>query len=143
MDNLDKRLLSELRTNARIPISSLAATLGVARTTIQARIQRLEQNGTIAGYSLRLGDAFAAGQIRATVLLQVDPKAGANLFSRLKSISAVQEAHTASGRFDVILQVVAQTTAELDAVLDHIGEMTGVLSSESLIQLRTKIKRSA
>jgi DNA-binding Lrp family transcriptional regulator len=142
MDTTDKRLITALAANARIPVSTLAADLGLARTTVQARIDRLERDGTIAGYTVRLTDAAIAARIRATVLLQVDPQKSAGVIGRLKVISHVEEAYTASGRFDLVLQVAANTTAELDQILDQIGALEGVKSSESLIRLTTKIDRA-
>ncbi len=142
MDELDKQLIATLAVNARTPISTLAATLGLARTTVQARIDRLERSGTIAGYTVRLTDTAMAGRIRATVLVQADTGKQASIIGRLKSMSHVEEAYTASGRFDLVLQIAASTTAELDDVLDQIGALDGVKSSESLIRLTTKIDRA-
>ena len=142
MDTIDKQLIAALAANARMPISTLAADLGLARTTVQAHIDRLERDGTIAGYTVRLTDAATAARIRATVLLQIDPQKQVSIIGRLKAISHVEEAFTASGRFDLVLQAVANTTAELDQILDQIGALDGVKSSESLIRLTTKINRS-
>jgi len=62
--------------------------------------------------------------------------------ARLRSLPAVQVVHTTSGRFDLLVQIAAQTTQELDETLDRIGETRGVKGSESLIHLSTKIDRS-
>ena len=142
MDDLDKRLIAALAANARIPISTLAADLNLARTTVQARIDRLESIGTIAGYTVRLSETATVGRIRATVLLQIDPQKQTSIIGRLKANHYVEEAFTASGRFDLVLQIAASTTAELDKVLDQIGALDGVKSSESLIRLTTKIDRA-
>ncbi|MGB8621417.1 MAG: Lrp/AsnC ligand binding domain-containing protein, partial [Paracoccaceae bacterium] len=80
--------------------------------------------------------------IHATVLLSVEPRAQAAVLARLKAVSEVERAHTTSGRFDMLLQIAAETTARLDAVLDMIGEIPGVKSSESLIHLSNKIDRA-
>lgn len=141
IDNLDNRILGLLAADARTSVAVIARKLGTARSTIQARIDRMEANGTIAGYTLKLGDAARRGRIRATVLITADPRAHAAILSRLKAIEAVESAHTTSGRFDLLLQVAAETTAELDRVLDAIGEIPGVRSSESLIHLSAKIDR--
>jgi DNA-binding Lrp family transcriptional regulator len=142
MDETDKQLIAALAVNARLPVSTLAADLGLARTTVQARIDRLERGGIIAGYTVRLSDAATAARIRATVLLQIDPKKHTGIIGRLKAIHHVEEAYSASGRFDLVLQVAAQTTVDLDQILDQIGAMDGVKSSESLIRLTTKINRA-
>lgn len=125
-----------------MPVATLARRLDVARSTIQARLERLESSGVIEGYTLKLGEAARQGRIRATVLLTIEPRAQAAVLSRLKARNEVERIHTTSGRFDLLLQVAAHSTAALDEVLDAIGEITGVRSSESLIHLSTKLDRA-
>ena len=96
----------------------------------------------IAGYTVRLGEAARQGRIRATVLLNIEPRAQANVLSRLKAIAEVERVYTTSGRVDFLLQIAAPSTTQLDGVLDRIGDMTGVKSSESLIHLSTKFDRA-
>ncbi|UWQ15243.1 Lrp/AsnC family transcriptional regulator [Aliiroseovarius sp. M344] len=141
MDDKDRELLAQLEGNARLPVATLARRLGLARSTVQARIERLEEKKIIAGYALRLGDAARGDRIRATVLIVIEPRSTPAVLSRLKTLTAVETAHTASGRFDMILQLAASSTTELDQTLDAIGEIDGVKSSESLIHLSTRINR--
>lgn len=143
MDDLDRNLIALLAGDARQPVASLAKKLGLARSTTQARIERLERSGVIAGYTIRLGDAAGRARIRATVLLQVDPQSTAAVLSRLRNVTEVERAHSASGRFDLILSVVAPDPAALDLTLDLIGEIPGVRVTESLIHLGTKIDRAS
>ena len=142
MDDLDRAILAALGADARISVATLARRLKVARSTIQARLERLESTGVIAGYTVKLGEAARQTRIRATVLLTIEPRAQAGVLSRLRSIAEVERVHTTSGRVDLLLQVAAPSTTVLDAVLDQIGEMTGVRSSESLIHLSTKLDRA-
>jgi DNA-binding Lrp family transcriptional regulator len=142
MDPLDKNILGLLGADARISIATLARRLKVARSTIQTRLERLETNGTIAGYTLKLGDAGRQGRLRASVLLTIEARTQAACLTRLKSIAEVERVFTTSGRFDLLLEISAQNTQVLDQVLDEIGSMTGVRSSESLIHLSTKIDRA-
>jgi DNA-binding Lrp family transcriptional regulator len=142
MDDLDRSMLTLLGADARISVATLARRLKVARSTIQARLERLETTGIIAGYTVKLGEAARQGRIRATVLLTIEPRAQANVLTRLRSIPEVERVHTTSGRVDLLLQVAAPSTTALDQVLDQIGEMTGVRQSESLIHLSTKIDRA-
>lgn len=141
IDQTDQKLLHLLRDNARAPVTDLARKLGLARTTVQARIERLEQAGVIAGYTLRTS-AVTAPPLRATVLISMEPRSGPAVLARLKSLPGVEVVHTTSGRFDMLVQVTATTTAELDDTLDRIGEAKGVRSSESLIHLSTKLNRA-
>jgi DNA-binding Lrp family transcriptional regulator len=142
MDDLDRTILAMLGADARMSVATLARRLKVARSTIQARLERLETTGIIAGYTVKLGEAARQGRIRATVLLTIEPRAQANVLSRLKTIAEVERVHTTSGRVDLLLQVAAPSTTVLDGVLDQIGEMTGVRQSESLIHLTTKLDRA-
>ncbi|WP_296764324.1 Lrp/AsnC family transcriptional regulator [Sediminimonas sp.] len=140
-DETDAALMALLAENARLPVATLARRLGLARTTVQARIDRLEAGGAIAGYTLRRG-AQARPPLHATALLSVEPRAGAAVLARLKTLSQVKRVHTASGRFDMIVELAADSTAALDETLDRIGEAKGVRSSESLIHLSTKLDRA-
>ena len=142
MDDLDRNILSLLGADARMSVATLARRLKVARSTIQARLERLETGGIIAGYTVKLGEAARQGRIRATVLLTIEPRAQAAVLGRLKAIPEVERIHTTSGRVDLLLQVAAPSTSVLDGVLDQVGEIPGVRSSESLIHLSTKIDRA-
>ncbi len=142
MDETDRALLTLLSNNARMPVATLARRLKLARSTVQARIERLETRGVIAGYALKLGDGARGNTIRATVLVAVEPRAAPTVLTRLKTQPQIETAHTASGRFDLVLSVAARSTTELDQTLDAIGEIPGVRSSESLIHLSTRIDRT-
>ena len=142
MDDLDRNILGLLGADARTSVATLARRLKVARSTIQARLERLETSGVIAGYTLKLGEEARQGRLRASVLLTIEPRAQAAILSRLKSIPEVERVFTTSGRFDLLMQIAAPNTQVLDGVLDQIGALTGVRSSESLIHLSTRIDRA-
>lgn len=141
MDELDRSIIGLLGADARMSVVTLARRLRVARSTVQARLERLESTGIIAGYTLKLGEGARQGRLRATVLVMIEPRAQAAILTRLKSIAEVERCHTTSGRFDLLLEIAAPDTQVLDQVLDQIGAMAGVKSSESLIHLSTKIDR--
>lgn len=140
MDETDQALLALLAENARQPAATLARRLGLARSTVQARIERLEKTGAIAGYTLRPGPAMSPA-LRATVLISIEPRAGPAVLARLKAMPEVETVHTTTGRVDLIATLTAKTTEALDAALDRIGETRGVKGSESLIHLSTKLDR--
>lgn len=142
MDELDRNIVGLLGADARMSVATLARRLKVARSTIQARLERLETGGFIAGYTIKLGEAAREGRLRATILVTIEPRAQGAILARLKSIPEVEKVHTTSGRFDLLLQVAAPNAAQLDRVLDEIGVLTGVKSSESLIHLSTRFDRA-
>ena len=141
IDETDRAILTLLAENARMPVTALAKRLGLARTTVQARLDRMEGAGVIQGYRVQLGQA-APTRLRATALLQIEPRSGPAVLARLKSLPQVECVHTTSGRFDLIIQISAESTEILDETLDRIGEAKGVRSSESLIHLSTKLDRA-
>ena len=142
MDDLDRTILTLLGADARMSVATLARRLKVARSTIQARLERLESSGVIAGYTLKLGEAARQGRLRASVLLTIEPRSQAAILTRLNAIGEVERGFTTSGRFDLLLQIAAANTQLLDQVLDQIGALTGVKSSESLIHLSTRLDRA-
>lgn len=143
MDELDRALVSLLIADARQPLATLARKLKVARSTVQSRLERLEASGLVQGYTVRLAQPAERSLIRASVLVSIEPRNQTNILARLKAMAEVERAFTTSGRVDLLLQVAAPTTEQLDAVLDAIGAMPGVRSSESLIHLSVKIDRGA
>ncbi len=140
IDETDRALIALLSADARAPVADLARRLGLARTTVQARIDRLLDRGVIAGFTLRRGNALRA-PVRATAMVTIEPRAQADVLSRLKALPAVETVHTTSGRVDLLVILSAASTEELDATLDRIAEARGVRSSESLIHLSTKLDR--
>lgn len=142
MDDIDRAILAHLGQDARMSVAVLARRIRLARSTVQARLERLETSGVIAGYTLRLGEAARLNRIRATCLLSVEARAQPAILGRLKAIPAVERVHSTSGRVDLLLQVACGSTTELDGVLDQIGNLAGVRSSESLVHLSTKFDRA-
>jgi len=140
IDETDRALVSLLSTDARMPVSDLARRLGLARTTVQARIERLIQRGAIAGFTIRRGPGLKEA-IRATVLVCIEPRSQADVLARLRQMPEVETVHTTSGRVDLMVIVCAASTEALDAALDRVAEARGVKSSESLIHLTTKLDR--
>ncbi|WP_245730884.1 Lrp/AsnC family transcriptional regulator [Rubrimonas cliftonensis] len=138
---MDQSLLRFLRRDARTPTAELARRLGVSRTTVQARLEKLERTGVIAGYTIVAGDAVDAGMIRATVLIQVEPRMTASIVAALGRMREVEGLFTTAGRFDMAIQLAAAGTPQLDSALDRIGELDGVRGMESLIHLTAKIDR--
>lgn len=142
MDDLDQKLLAALAADSSTSTSRLARRFKVARSTVQARIERMESNGTIAGYTVKLGNVAIARRIKATVLVTVEPRETAGVVQRLRAMPEIEICHTTTGRQDLVLQVAADTTSALDEVLDRIGLVSGVKGMESLIHLSTKFDRA-
>lgn len=137
----EQALLTLLRANARASTAELARQLGVSRTTVQSRIERLEQRGIIAGYGVRLSRDYEQGLVKAHVLLTVTPKLADKVVRSLEAMPPVRTVHSVSGNFDMIVIVDAPSIRDLDALLDKIGAMDGVERTSSSIILSTRIDR--
>ena len=141
ISDAEQALLSLLRANARASTAALARQLGVSRTTVQSRIQRLERRGIIAGYGVRLSPDYEQGLVRAHVLLTVTPKLADKVVRSLQALPPVRTLHSVSGNFDMIVIVDAPSIRDLDSLLDQIGAMDGVERTSSSIILSTRIDR--
>ena len=141
-DDLNRRLLALLQADARAPVAELARRLGVARTTVLARLARLQAEGVIVGYTVRLarddGDRF----VEAYVGISVQPRAGAGVTARLASLPELRQLSSVSGEWDYLALLRADNTARLDAVLDEIGGFEGVLKTTTHIVLARRIDRT-
>ena len=140
-DQLDRDLLTLLQANARESTANLARKLGVARTTVVARLARLERERVIVGYTVRLGQDDARPQVRAHVGITLQAKSGRAVTARLQKIPELLQLSSVSGEFDYIALLRADTTARLDALLDEIGEIDGVLKTTTSVVLALRIDR--
>lgn len=143
MKNTDKDelLLSLLAENARAPVSELARRLGLSRTTVQARIERLERGGVIAGYTVRVSTAAERALVRAYVMITVKPKHAVPTIAELREIREVRTLHSISGEVDLMAVVAAGSVAALDAVVDRIGALEGVERTQTSVIMATKFDR--
>jgi DNA-binding Lrp family transcriptional regulator len=137
----DRELLALLSENARMPVAELARRLNLSRTTVQARLERLEGQGVIAGYALRLSEAYESGLVRAHVMITIAPKALGQVTAELNAIRDVTALYSVNGPYDLIAIVAAHSISELDRLIDRIGEISGVERTLSSIILSTRIAR--
>jgi DNA-binding Lrp family transcriptional regulator len=141
LDPTDQLLISLLRENARTSTAELARGLGLSRTTVQSRIERLERSGVVTGYTVKLADQVEQGLVRTFVLITLAPRQTQVIQSALRRIPEVRTLHSVSGPFDLLAILAASSIGELDAVIDRIGELEGVERTTSAIVLSTRIDR--
>ncbi len=137
----DAKLLSLLKANAREPTASLARKLGLARSTVQERIARLEREGTIKSYTVRLSDEAERGNLHAVVMITTDPKQADRVAAELRRMTEVRSLSAVSGAYDMVAMVETDTTARMDAIIDRIGRAHGVARTVSSIILSEKFTR--
>ena len=141
LDDTDRKLIALLQVSARESVANLARKLGVARTTVVARLARLEMNNVIAGYTVRLCQDISDSGLRAYVGITVEPKTAREVLKRFKRIPEVEQLCSVSGEFDYVAWLRADSAEQLDRLLDEIGEIEGVTKTTTSIVLSRKIDR--
>ncbi len=142
-DRIDRELIALLQANARASTANLARQLGVARTTVVARLARLEAEGLIAGYTVRLGGEAVERGVQAFVGITVQPRAGREVVKRLSRFPELRQLASVSGAFDYMATLRADSTARLDALLDEIGDIDGVIKTHTSVLLALRVDRNA
>lgn len=141
LDPIDQKLISALRGNGRASTAELARLVGRSRTTVQARIERLERDGVIIGYTARLAPEREQGAVRVHVMIKIEPKKEAAVGAALRAMGEVRVLHSVAGVFDMIVVAAADTVGQIEGVIDRIGALEGVERTTSSIILSTKLDR--
>lgn len=137
MNDTDQQLLALLRDDARAPVATLARRLRVSRGTVQNRIRRLERDGVIVGYTVRLRPSAEPHRIRALMTIAIEGNATDAVLKALRGHPAVHTLHSTNGRWDVIAEIHADTLEAFDQVLGKIRLIPGIASTETSILLST------
>ena len=135
LDDLDHRLIRQLRDDARQPTATLARILGVSRGTVQNRIDRLITGGVLLGFTVRLRGDVAATGVRAITSVEVRAADIKAVVAALKRLPDVTRIHSTNGRWDMVLEINAPDLATLDRALHDIRAIKGVSLSETSILL--------
>ncbi|WP_293225936.1 Lrp/AsnC family transcriptional regulator [Ottowia sp.] len=117
MDDTDRELIALLRADARLPVVTLASKLRVARATVQNRIARLQAEGTIVGYTVRLRPEAEGHRIRALTSIEVKGNHAEDVLRALRGHPNVVALHTTNGRWDLVAELRADTLESFDRVL--------------------------
>lgn len=137
MDDLDRRLIALLRADARATVASMAKALRVARGTVQNRIARLERDGTITGYTVRLKPQVDEHRIAALMTIAVEGNRAESVLRALRGDPAVEALHTTNGRWDIVAELRADSLEAFDRVLGRIRQVEGIASTETSLLLST------
>lgn len=138
MDDLDQKLLSLLRHDARASLSQLAGLLNVTRTTVKARIERLKGSGEIVGFTVVLKDDARRDPVSGLMMLGIEGRGTDRVVRQLNGIPSVRAVHTTNGRWDLIAEIGTDTLERFDAVLADIRKLEGIATSETSLLLSTK-----
>lgn len=140
IDKLDAALIELLAAEPRVGVLEASRRLGVARGTVQARIDRMHDRGVITGYGPDVDPAALGYEVTAFITLEIRQVGGHDpVAERLAAIPEVLEVHTITGAGDVLCRVVARSNADLQRVLDAIVSVEGVVRSATVISLAAQV----
>ncbi|MGF6875754.1 Lrp/AsnC family transcriptional regulator [Paraburkholderia sp. MM5477-R1] len=137
LDDVDRQLIALLRDNARLSIVALSKTLRIARATVQNRITRLEKHGVIIGYTVRLKPAVERHRIRALMSITVQGNRAADVVKLLRGHPNVVSIHSTNGRWDLVVELHADSLEQFDRVLGAVRLVDGIANTETSILLST------
>ena len=138
MDDLDRKLVSALRHDARASLSDLALLLGVSRTTVRGRIERLRSRGHIVGFTVVLKEDAHRDAVRGLMMIGIEGRGTERITRQLGGLPEVRAIHSTNGRWDLIVEIGTETLEALDAVLARIRKLEGVSTSETSLLLATR-----
>ena len=141
LDDTDERLLALLRRDGRRPIAQLAKDLGISRGLLYSRLARLEDEGVVAGYTVRLGEAFAGRRVRAHMMIKTLPRCHREVELALAALPTVQAVFAISGENDIIAMLEAEDSSQLNDLIDEIGLLEGIERTTTSVILATKLER--
>lgn len=134
-DPLDRELIALLRRDGRAPLSKLATILNVSRGTVQNRLDRLLESGTLLGFTVRVRQDYDPGAIRAVMMIEVVGRSTTDVIRRLRGFPELQAIHTTNGTWDLVADIHAAGLSDFDRVLREVRMIDGVLNSETSILL--------
>ena len=137
MDNIDRHLLSLLRNDARMTVAAMAKAVGVSRGTVQNRIARLEADGTVMGYTVRLKSSAEDQSIRAFMTVAVEGNRTDEVLKALRGDPAVCTLYSTNGRWDIVAELRSDSLEAVDRVLGRIRLIDGISNTETSLLLST------
>lgn len=141
LDDTDRRLIGLLRDDARLPAASLAAALGISRATVKARMERLQANGVIQGFTVVLGDDADNAPVRAIAMIEVEGRVTDRVARALAGFPQVRALHSTNGRWDLVAEIETQSLYDFDETLRAVRLIEGVNLTETSILLASRLRR--
>ncbi|MEM7519846.1 MAG: Lrp/AsnC family transcriptional regulator [Pseudomonadota bacterium] len=138
MDDLDNRIIAALRDDARIGLSDLAVQLGASRTTLRARMAKLQAQGEIVGFTVVTRADVMRDPVRGLMMIGIQGRGADRIMRQLGGFTEVRAVHSTNGQWDVIVEIGTETLEAFDAVLFRIRRLEGIVASETHLLLKTR-----
>lgn len=140
LDDIDRKLIALLQDNARLSTVALAKAVGLARSSVQERLQRLENAGVIAQYTVRLGSG--GDPLQAWLLVRyADGFSCDDVMPLLAGLPQVRQVYSVAGEIDLMVLVRTDTPGQLADLRESIAMFKGIDDVTTLAVLRTTLDR--
>lgn len=140
MDELDRNLIELFAVEPRVGVLEASRRLGVARGTVQARLDKLESSGVVTGWGPDLSPEALGYPVTAFLTLEISQSSGHEAVAEhLATVPEVLEAYTITGAGDLWCRVVARTNADLQRVIDRVVSVAGVQRASTVMALATQV----
>ena len=134
-DELDRRIIAHLRGDGRASLAKLADAIGVARGTVQNRLDRLTETGTLLGFTVRIREDYDDRRVHAVMMVEVVGKSTTQVIRKLRGIPEIASLHSTNGKWDLVADIRAGSLSDFDRVLREIRMIDGVSNSETSLLL--------
>jgi len=134
-DDLDRRIIAHLRADGRASLSKLSDALGVARGTVQNRLDRLLETGTLLGFTVRVREDYDVNTVHAVMMIEVVGKSTTQVVRKLRGMPEIYTLHTTNGNWDLVANIRAANLSEFDRILREVRMIDGVANSETSLLL--------
>jgi len=141
LDSIDRSILDELLADARIPIATLAQRVHLSRQAVRHRIDRLEAQNVIAGYTIRLGAASAPRALAIIRVYRKDRMRGRDITEIIAGIPEVTTCYVVSGDSDLILHIEAESQERISRIWEQLANLPGVVDTHTATVLSTVVDR--
>lgn len=134
-DITDHRLIALLRRDARAPVSTLAADLGLSRATVKARLDRLTETGVIERFTISLKAGHEEDRVRAVMMIELKGGMSRAVITAIRAMPQVARLHSTNGAWDLVAELDCASLRDFDQALRQIRAVPGVTNSESCLLL--------
>lgn len=137
LDDIDRAILRRLQQDARISFKQIAKEIGTSEATVFVRVKKLQKNGTIKAFRAIVNPQSVGKHVTALALVKAEPKSYPKMLGELQGFNDVCEIYDVTGAYYSIIKMRTSTSEQLAQVLDRIGEIDGIVGTETVIVLRT------
>lgn len=131
LDDLDYRLIALLRSDSRTPVAALARELGINRSTVTSRIDRLVDTGVIEGFTIRVSGDLEHDSVQGVMLVATETRRNHDIVHEIRGYPEVEQFHSTTGTWDLVIQLRCRNLSEFDLALERVRAIPGVTSTQT------------